>query len=95
MINLQTEKEPKINFFDFGAFQEIMQNLQMLSHDKLIFGMVLGSFHDTSPPYSSSLSVASFLSFKRHKDVFRDFFTGSLTETELENHRYDQPAEVI
>ena len=44
VINFKTEKEPKMNLFDFGAFQKIMQ---MLSHDKIIFHMLLGAFHDT------------------------------------------------
>ena len=66
----------------------------MLSHDKIIFCMLFESFHDTSP-YSPSLTVASFFPFKRQSGVLRDFFTGNLTKSELENHRYDQPAEVI
>ena len=39
--NVKTEKGPKIKFFDFGAFQII---LQMLSHDKIIFRV--WSLHD-------------------------------------------------
>ena len=42
MINIKTEKEPKIKFFDFGALQI---NGQMESHDKSIFHMLLGAFH--------------------------------------------------
>ena len=33
-----------MRFFDFGAFQKIMQ---MLSHDKIIFHMIFGAFHIT------------------------------------------------
>ena len=41
VINFKTEKEPKMKFFDFGAFQNKMQ---MSSHDKIIFHMLLGHF---------------------------------------------------
>ena len=44
MINLITEKEPKINFFDFGVFQI---NGQMPLHDKIIFQMLFEAFHIT------------------------------------------------
>ena len=44
MINFLTEKEPKLKLFDFEAFQK---NNQMLSHDKIIFHMLFGAFHDT------------------------------------------------
>ena len=43
--NFKIEKEPKMNFSDFGAFQEIMH---MLSHDTIIFQMFFGHF--TLPP---------------------------------------------
>ena len=45
VINFKTEKEPKMIFFDFGAFQI---NMQMPSHDKMIFQMLFGAFHITS-----------------------------------------------
>ena len=35
----------KMKFFDFGAFQK---NEKMLSHDKILFHMIFGAFHDTS-----------------------------------------------
>ena len=44
MINFKTQKEPKMKLFDFGAFQK---NMQMLSHDKIIFHMLFEAFHDT------------------------------------------------
>ena len=34
-----------MKFFDFGAFQKIVK---MLSHDKILFHMLFGAFHDTS-----------------------------------------------
>ena len=34
-----------MKFFDFGAFQKIEK---MLSHDKILFLMLFGAFHDTS-----------------------------------------------
>ena len=45
MINFKTENEPKMKFFDFGAFQKIEK---MLSHDQILFHMLFGAFHDTS-----------------------------------------------
>ena len=44
VINFRTEKEPKMKFFDFGAFQI---NGQMPSHDEIIFHMRFGAFHIT------------------------------------------------
>ena len=44
MVNFKTENEPKMKFFDFGALQKIEK---MLSHDKIIFHMLFGAFHDT------------------------------------------------
>ena len=44
MINFETENEPKMKFFDFGAFQKIEK---MLSHDKILFHMLFGAFRDT------------------------------------------------
>ena len=37
MINFKIGKEPKMKFFDCGAFQ----------HDKIIFHMHFGAFHDS------------------------------------------------
>ena len=44
MINLKTEKKPKLKLFDFEAFQKIMK---ILSHDKILFHMLFRAFHDT------------------------------------------------
>ena len=44
MINFKTEKEPKMNFFDFGAFKKIMK---MPSREKIIFHMLFGASHGT------------------------------------------------
>ena len=44
VIYFKTEKEPKMKFFDFGAFQKIMK---MLSREKIIFHMLFGASHDT------------------------------------------------
>ena len=44
MINFKTENESKMKFIDFGAFQKIEK---MLSHDKILFYMLVGAFHDT------------------------------------------------
>ena len=44
MINFKTENEPKIKFFDFGAFQKIEK---LLSREKILFHMLFGAFHDT------------------------------------------------
>ena len=52
MINFKTEIEPKMKFFDFGAFQKIEE---MLSHDKILFHMLFGAFHDTSCSISSMI----------------------------------------
>ena len=45
VINFKTEKEPKMKLFDFWAFQNFMK---MLSHDKIIFHMLYGTFQITS-----------------------------------------------
>ena len=37
VINFKIEKEPKMKFFDFGAFQKIMKTL---SRDKILFHML-------------------------------------------------------
>ena len=42
MINFLTEKEPKMKFFDFEAFQKIRK---ILSREKYIFHMLFGAFH--------------------------------------------------
>ena len=39
VINFLTEKEPKMKFFDFGAFQKIRK---ILSREKYIFHMLFG-----------------------------------------------------
>ena len=44
VIDLKTRKEPKMNMFDFGAFQE---KLHMLSREKYLLHMLFGAFHDT------------------------------------------------
>ena len=45
------EKESKMKFFDFGAFQIKMQ---LISHDKILLQMFFGAFHITSRiPYFS------------------------------------------
>ena len=44
MITLKTEKEPKMKFFDFGAFQKIRK---ILSREKYIFHMRFGASHGT------------------------------------------------
>ena len=48
VINFEREKEPKMKFFDFWAFQNFKQ---MLSHDKIIFHMLFGAFHITPRKY--------------------------------------------
>ena len=48
VINFKIEKEPKMELFDFWAFQNFMQ---MLSHDKIIFHMLFGAFHITPRIY--------------------------------------------
>ena len=42
VINFKTQKEPKMKFIDFWAFQNFVQ---LLSHDKIIFHMLFGAFH--------------------------------------------------
>ena len=41
VINFKTANEPKLKFFDFWAFEIIMQ---MISHDQIIFNMFFGHF---------------------------------------------------
>ena len=41
VINFQTKKEPKMKFFDFGAFQK---QLHIPSREKYIFHMLSGAF---------------------------------------------------
>ena len=60
VINFITEKEPKMKFFDFGAFQNEMQ---MLSHHKIIFQMVFWAFHITSRTCSHT-EIRSFRIWK-------------------------------
>ena len=45
VINFEKEKELKMKFFDFGAFQNKMQ---MPSHDKIIFHMLFVAFYINS-----------------------------------------------
>ena len=45
MIDLKTGKEPKMNMFDFGVFQE---KVHMLSHEKYLLQMLFGAFQDNS-----------------------------------------------
>ena len=40
----QARKEPKMNMFDFGAFQE---KLHMLSREKYLLQKLFGAFQDT------------------------------------------------
>ena len=67
VINFKTENEPKMKFFDFRAFQKIEK---MPSHDKILFHMLFGAFHDTSCINSFTRtskyheSCISFLSYK-------------------------------
>ena len=44
VIDLKTRKEPKMNMFDFGAFQE---KLHMLSREKYLLQKLFGAFQDT------------------------------------------------
>ena len=44
MIDFKTEKEPKMNMFHFGAFQEKMH---MLSRAKYLLQRLFGAFQDT------------------------------------------------
>ena len=44
MISFLTEKEPKIKFFDFGAFQKIKK---MVSREKIIFHEIFWASHGT------------------------------------------------
>ena len=44
MPHVFLEKEPKMKFFDFRAFQTIMK---MLSHEKIFFQMLFEAFYDT------------------------------------------------
>ena len=48
VINFKTENEPKLKFFDFWAFGK---KCQKLSHDKIIFHMLFGAFHNTPRTY--------------------------------------------
>ena len=48
VINFLTEKEPKMKFFDFGAFQKIRK---ILSREKYIFHMLFGASHGTPRIY--------------------------------------------
>ena len=56
VINLITEKEPKIKFFDFGVFQI---NEYMKLHDKIIFHMIFGAFQIT--PRTTLASIVKAL----------------------------------
>ena len=44
MIGYSTEKEPKLKFFDFGAFQKIKK---MVSREKIIFHEIFWASHGT------------------------------------------------
>jgi len=59
VINFNTEKKPNIKFFDFEAFQKI---LEMLSREKIIFHMLFGAFND-NPHYFPFLTAAFFFVF--------------------------------
>ena len=73
MINFKTENEPKLKFFDFGAFQKIEK---MPSHDKILFHMLFGAFHDTScietDTYKAVDNQTDIAYFFCYKD--RDYF---------------------
>ena len=73
----KTEKEPKMKFFDFGAFQI---NGQMPSHDKIIFHMLFGAFE---MPHFILLPVLK-LSVKR-APAMSMFIEGLSLLTEFEN----------
>ena len=63
-----------MKFFDFGAFQIIMQ---MLSHDKIIFHMVFGAFHISS---GISFPVVGWRVHVRSSEIliYRAFFEPSV-----------------
>ena len=44
ITSFKTKNEPKMKFFDFGAFQIKMQ---MSSQDKIVLHMLFGAFHIT------------------------------------------------
>ena len=44
MINFLTEKEPKMKFFDFGAFQKIKK---MVSREEILFHILFEASHGT------------------------------------------------
>ena len=93
VINLQTEKEPPINFFDFGGFCKICNCYHMT---KSFFAWYFGQIMKSPPPkFFFFNSCVLFCLLKGKRVFFGIFFTGSLTGTELKNHRYDKPAEVI
>ena len=72
VIIFQTEKEPKITFFDFGAFQKIMK---MLSREKTSFTCFLGHLIIVpSPYYHESPTNSSELELRKN-DPFRRFVT--------------------
>ena len=64
MITFKTEKEPKIKFFDFGAFQKIMK---MVSREKIIFHMLFGASHGI-PVYISCVEKIQRISDGSSKD---------------------------
>ena len=89
-IKSKTEKEPKMKFVDFGAFQKITK---MLSRDKILLQMLFGAFHDTScitfhhraTECTAFLDVSIIHEFKKMNTSFRvrDFKLNSSPVSEI------------
>ena len=77
MINSKRVKEPKMKYFDFAAFQKITITL---SHDKIIFHMLYGAFHDT--PYIWILPNDAVLIF--NSSIFNYYFYSDRTKRSIE-----------
>ena len=67
MITFQTEKEPKIQLFDFRAFQIKMQ---MPSHEKILLQILFEAF-----PITSRSTI------QRHKTHFKNSFKANATNS--------------
>ena len=57
-----------MNIFYFGAFQKI---IKILSHDKILFHMLFGAFHDTPCKNKASASVKNRPSFIQNSTCVR------------------------
>ena len=69
MINFKTRKEPKMKFFDFGAFQKFKK---MVSREKTSFTSFLGHLMIPSVFMGTSLYLDTFYNKNSFNELMRN-----------------------